>query len=98
MTLYAFADKKATLGISARSAVLYLSEIDSFVYSYIGGWHWLRDGEQNDGNPKGTYENCLYGYCPFREFKLYAPGSNMEVNTSNCIGILKDVLDYMTRE
>ena len=72
--------------------------IDSFVYSYIGGWHWLRDGEKNDGNPKGTYENCLSRYCPVREFKLYAPGSNMEVNTSNCIGILKDVLDYMTRE
>ena len=34
--------------------------IDSFVYSYIGDWYWLRDGEQSDGKPIGTYEKKIY--------------------------------------
>lgn len=33
--------------------------IDSFVYKYIGDWHWLREGEIVS-QPMGTYEQKLY--------------------------------------
>lgn len=72
--------------------------IDSFVYFNIGGWHWLRDGEECDGNPKGTYEKRLYTSCPFWNFKLYAPGSNMEVDTIGYVEALNKVLNYMSKE
>lgn len=72
--------------------------IDSFVYSYIGDWHWLRDGEQSDGKPIGTYEKKLYSDCPYWSLNLYAPGSGMPVYTSDSLGSLKKVLDYMSKE
>ena len=72
--------------------------IDSFVYHYIGGWHWLRDGEQGDGSPCGTYEKKLYADCPYWTLDLYAPGSGMHVNTTDSIETLKKVLNYMSKE
>ena len=72
--------------------------IDSFVYSYIGDWHWLRDGEQSDGKPIGTYEKKLYSDCPYCSLNLYAPGSGTPVYTLDSLGALKKVLDYMSKE
>ena len=71
--------------------------IDSFVYSYIGDWHWLRDGEQSDGKPIGTYEKKLYSDCPYWSINLYAPGSGMPVDTTNSIDTLNKVLNYMSK-
>ncbi len=72
--------------------------IDSFVYHYIGDWHWLRDGEQSSNQPVGTYENRLYSLCPTWILNLTAPGSGMPVNTSGCIDVLNKVLKFMSDE
>lgn len=72
--------------------------IDSFVYHYITGWHWLKDGEQSSNQPTGTYEKRLYTSCPNWAFSLTAPGSGMIVDTSGCIDALNKVLKYMSKE
>ena len=72
--------------------------IDSFVYHYITGWHWLKDGEQSSNQPTGTYEKSLYTSCPNWAFSLTAPGSGMIVDTSGCIDTLNKVLKYMSKE
>ena len=71
--------------------------IDSFAYHYIGGWHWLREGEEST-EPSGTYEKKLYRECPPYGFRLYAPGSGESVDTSGCVDVLLKVLNYMSKE
>ena len=69
--------------------------IDSFVFHYIGDWHWLKEGEESSNQPTGTYENKL---CSFILFNLTAPGSGIPVNITGCIEVLKKVLNYMAKE
>lgn len=70
--------------------------IDSFVYQYIANWRWCKNGEE--GVPKGTYEKNLYNSCPSHSFYLTAPGSDMPVDTSDCIDVLNKVLKYMSKD
>lgn len=71
--------------------------IDSFVYHYIAGWHWSRDGEVST-QPSGTYEKRLYHQCHLSSFTLTAPGSGMPVRVSDCIDTLYKILKYMSRD
>lgn len=71
--------------------------IDSFAFHYIGSWRWLNPGEEST-QPFGTYEKKLYNTCPSFAFKLTAPGSGMDVDTSKCIDVLNKVLAYMSKE
>lgn len=71
--------------------------IDSFAYHNIGNWHWTREGEVST-QPSGTYEKHLYNQCPGYSFYLTAPGSGMPVDTSDCIDVLKKVLNHMSKE
>lgn len=74
--------------------------IDSFVYAAIMDWHWLRDEEQGDGKPGGTYEQALLDY--YDQFKyptiippmIKAPGSGMQVGTDDW-DVLGKVLNKM---
>lgn len=72
--------------------------IDSFVYHYIADWHWTREWEQRSDYPTGTYEKRLYNSCPIWNFNLTAPGSEMPVETSGYIDVLRKVLKYMSEE
>ena len=73
--------------------------IDSFVYKFIGYWHWLRDGEESRVNYK-CYEEVLldyynsYPYASLITSKLSAPGSGMEV-TGEDWEVLGKVLNKM---
>lgn len=71
--------------------------IDSFVYHSIANWHWLRSGEEST-QPLGTYEKRLFNQCPSYSFYLTAPGSGMQVKTSDCIEVLNKVLNYMSKD
>lgn len=71
--------------------------IDSYAYHHIADWHWLSDGETST-QPRGTYEKKLYNECPICGFRLYAPGSNMPVDTTRCVDVLNKVLNYMSKE
>ena len=54
--------------------------IDSFVYSAIGGWHWLRDGEKCCNCTGVTYEQSLLDfYDSHYSWLVFAPGSGMKV-------------------
>ena len=69
--------------------------IDSFVYSAIQGWHWLRDGEQGSANLV-SYEQSLLNYynntfCSC----IYAPGSAMKVDAYDDWDVLGKVLKKM---
>lgn len=71
--------------------------IDSYVYSHINDWHWLYPGEVAT-HTIGTYEKKLYHECPVYGSTLYAPGSNMPVDTTCCINVLNKVLYYMSKD
>lgn len=71
--------------------------IDSYAYHHIADWHWLSDGETST-QPRGTYEKKLYNECPICGFRLYAPGSNMPVDTTRCVDVLNKVLNYISKE
>ena len=71
--------------------------IDSFVYHYIGNWHWQREEEQSSNQPLGTYEKRLYNSCPTQNLYLTAPGSGMVVNTYDCVNVLNKVLRHMSK-
>lgn len=71
--------------------------IDTFVYNYISDWHWLAPGEEST-QPDGTYEKRLNDLCPEYASYLFAPGSNMFVDISKSVDILKKVLEYMSKE
>lgn len=73
--------------------------IDSFVYTAIGNWRWLSEGETSTFT-KGDYERVLLKYLNERSllwsiFSLTAPGSGQEVDTSSNIDCLKKVLKYI---
>lgn len=74
--------------------------IDSFVYTAIGNWHRLIEGESGAA-PIGTYEESLLNYWKYvtldgrNAFSLKAPGSNMEVKTITDIECLGKVLNKM---
>lgn len=72
--------------------------IDSFAYKYINDWHWLKDGEPSSNQPIGTYEKGLFDVCPSYYLQLYAPGSGMAVNTTDCLDALRKVLNYMSKD
>ena len=72
--------------------------IDSFVYHYIKNWHWIREGEERSNQPIGTYERRLYDSSYYGTYGLTAPGSGMQVDTSNCVDSLKKVLEYMLKD
>lgn len=72
--------------------------IDSFVYHYIGGWHWVREGEERSNKPVGTYEKTLTSACPNSSFYLTAPGSGDSVDTRDSIETLYKVLNHMSKE
>ena len=71
--------------------------IDSFVYAVIGGWHFLREGEDRSLGTE-TYEEYLlrkYNELSWNGIiapTLYAPGSNMVVRTDNDWTVLGKVL------
>ena len=74
--------------------------IDSSVYLAIGGWHYLRYGEEK-GSGTETFEeyllrkyNELSGYGLFTP-SLRAPGSLMQVNATNSWDTLGKVLKNM---
>ena len=55
--------------------------IDSFVYSAINDWHWLRDGEQpNIGNGMSFEQSLLNRYNNSFSWMVYAPGSGSKVS------------------
>ncbi len=74
--------------------------IDSFVYRSIGQWHFLRAGESSTGQGesyeqyliKQYNETSLYGIIPP---SLFAPGSEMAVDTSSDWTVLGKVLNKM---
>jgi hypothetical protein len=76
--------------------------IDSFVYQTIGMWHWCRNGETGRGSNE-TFENVLIHsfniltmngmYAP----TLYAPGSNMAIDSSNSYICLGKVLNKIVK-
>ena len=54
--------------------------IDSFVYSAIGGWHWLRDGEERSSGNSVLYEQALLNhYNSSYSWMVFAPGSGSQV-------------------
>jgi len=74
--------------------------IDTFLYHAIGGWHFLREGEQHSGGTT-TYEEALLKYYNDISLNGYiipslkAPGSDMNVDTSRGWEVLGKVLKYM---
>lgn len=86
----------------SRFASYHLSGIliDAFTFRAIGGWHYLREGEQRFVGG-GTFEESLLKY--YDEISLNghitprinAPGSNMVVDTSKGWDVLGKILKYM---
>ena len=76
--------------------------IDSFVYQVIGMWHWRRNGETSSYSSE-TFEDILFRsynsltmngvYVP----TLYAPGSNIAIDSSNSYICLGKVLNKIMR-
>ena len=74
--------------------------IDSFVYSVIGGWHFLYDGEEKINNGETFEEMLLRSFDQLSwngqySFDLFAPGSSMKVDTSSSVVCLEKVLSKM---
>ena len=71
--------------------------IDSFVYSAIGDWHWLRDNEQRY-NGQVSYEQVLLDrYNGSYSTMVYAPGSAIKVDASGDWEVLGKVLKKMVQ-
>ena len=67
--------------------------IDSFVFSAIGGWHWLREGEQRSENDGVSFEQSLFdAYERSASWMVYAPGSGMKVDASKDWEVLGNIL------
>jgi hypothetical protein len=55
--------------------------IDSFVFSAIGGWHWLREGEERSNSNGVSYEQALLNhYNSHYSWMVFAPGSGAKVD------------------
>lgn len=74
--------------------------IDAFLYDAIGGWHFLREGEQHSGSSE-TFEEMLLKYYNNISFSGYitpnlrAPGSGMDIDASKGWETLGKILKYM---
>ena len=74
--------------------------IDAFIYDAIGGWHFLREGEQRSGATK-TFEEALlkhYNEVSFSGYiipQLKAPGSNINVDATKGWEVLGKILRYV---
>ncbi len=74
--------------------------IDSFVYKAIGGWHFLREGEEKSSGGS-SFEEILLSKYNEMDFSvklgahLNAPGSNMNVDPNQGWDVLGKVLKYM---
>ena len=72
--------------------------IDSFVFSTIGSWKWVPDGETST-SAWGEYENhllkSLENYLQRGIYHLYAPGSNQVLSWRDSTECLWKVLNYM---
>lgn len=74
--------------------------IDAFMYDAIGGWHFLREGEEHLGGTD-TFEEMLLKH--YNKISLYgcimpnlkAPGSRMDIDASKGWETLGKVLKYM---
>ena len=69
--------------------------VDSFVYSAIQDWHWLRDGEQRGANYVSYEQTLLDYYNNTYSSLIYAPGSGMKVDASGDWDVLGKVLKKM---
>lgn len=68
--------------------------IDSFVFNAMQGWKWTSSGE-NSNAAFGDYENALLSYFNQHKYStLFAPGSNMVVDTDDYY-CLEKILKYM---
>lgn len=69
--------------------------IDTFVYDAIQGWHYLNEGEKST-NTGVSYELSLLNYYKSCFLPtLFAPGSNMRVDTSKGWEVLGKILNHM---
>lgn len=73
--------------------------IDSFVYTAMGNWRWLSEGESSTSK-WGDYERTLLNFlnCHSNQFSplhLMAPGSGQLIDTSDSLICLRKVLQYM---
>lgn len=67
--------------------------IDSFVYSAIGSWHWLKEGEQGSGHQIISFEQSLLNYYEqSSSWMINAPGSGMRVDATKDWEVLGKVL------
>jgi len=75
--------------------------IDSFIYSIIGEWQFVKN--QNESNPNiGEFERKLLQdfniKCLFGTLDLQSPGSNQPVDGTEYISCLRKVLENMVGE
>ena len=72
--------------------------IDSFVFSAIGGWHWLRHDESRSEGNGVTYEQTLLdAYNRSYSRMVFAPGSGNSVDTTDDWDVLGKVLKKMVQ-
>lgn len=70
--------------------------IDSFVYNAIGGWHWLKEGEEGGGGTVSFEQSLLNEYNRMSSWMIYAPGSAQKVDGEDW-AILGKVLNKMAQ-
>lgn len=71
--------------------------IDSFVFSAIGGWHWLRTDEPRSSGDGVSFEQSLLNYYNSHySWMVYAPGSGKKVDGDDW-EILGKVLNKMAK-
>lgn len=74
--------------------------IDAFVYKAIGGWHFIREGEEHIDS-KESYEQALVKrYDQFSRGRLIAPaleapGSSMPIDPNHGWSVLGKILDFI---
>ncbi len=69
--------------------------IDSFVYRNMASWRWSQPYDVVA--PVGAYENTLAQACSPNLYRLYAPGSNQEVDLEGCSDVLMKILNFMAK-
>lgn len=73
--------------------------IDGFVFSSIGNWHWVENGESSSAT--GDYEKMLYKAFKYKSMNgqypldLLAPGSQQRIETEKSLTCLEKVLKRM---
>lgn len=69
--------------------------VDSFVFSAIKDWHWLRDGEQGGCNSMSFEQSLLNHYYNSSCSSIYAPGSLQRIDADESWDVLGKVLTKM---